>query len=98
MIQRLTKLIWPILLVATLFLVSGCVSLSETMRSWVGKSESELLSRWGAPDSSARTDDGKKVLTWKTLWTDSSGNLETCRQSFTIGTDGKVERWAYSGC
>lgn len=93
-----TNLWRPVLLVMALLLNAGCVSLSEVMQSWVGKSESELLSRWGAPDTSAQAGDGKRVLTWKNIWNDGYGNLYTCRKSFTIGTDGKVERWSYAGC
>jgi hypothetical protein len=93
-----TKTIKPsALLLACTLSFSGCVSTSEIMQSWVGRSESDLVSRWGAPDSSTQTDDGKKVLTWKTLWNDDN-NIYTCRKSFTIGVAGKVERWAYNGC
>ncbi len=83
--------------VVLLFLTTGCVSTADVMKSWVGESESKLVSRWGAPDASVQTGDGKRVVTWKTLW-NSSGNLYTCRRSFTIGAEGKVERWSYSGC
>lgn len=76
---------------------TACVSTDDRMRSWVGKDESELLSQWGAPDSALQANDGKRILTWKTL-SGEGGNLYTCRQSFTIGTDGKVERWSYAGC
>jgi hypothetical protein len=89
---------WLALSVVVLLLNTGCVSLSDVMSSWVGKSESELLSRWGAPDSSAQTGDGKRVLTWKNIWSNGYGNLYTCRKSFTIGSDGKVERWSYASC
>jgi hypothetical protein len=85
-------------LVVLLCLIStGCVSTSELMQSWVGTDESELLSRWGAPDSSAQTNDGRKILTWKILWNDGA-NIYTCRKSFTIGKDAKVEKWSYAGC
>ena len=76
---------------------TGCVSTSEIMQSWVGTEESELLSKWGAPDSSAQASDVKKILTWKVLWNDG-GNIYTCRKSFTISKEGKVEKWAYAGC
>ena len=86
------------LLIVAAFAIAGCGnSLAKNMSSWVGKSESELLMRWGAPDTSIRTDDGKKVLTWKDVWNDRY-HVYTCRKSFTIGNDGKVERWRYDGC
>lgn len=88
------KLVIPILLI---LFSTGCVSTADVMKSWTGQSETELLSRWGAPDSSIQTGDGKRILTWKTLW-NSQNNIYTCRKSFTVGADGKVERWSYSGC
>jgi len=67
------------------------------MESWVGKPESELLSSWGLPDSSRKLDDGRVIHTWKTSW-GKRNTLRTCRQTFTISTNGKVEQWAYKGC
>jgi len=87
----------PALLLPVILYCTSCVSTSEVMQSWVGKNESDLVSRWGAPDSSTQTSDGKRVLTWKTLWNDAN-NIYTCRKSFTIDSEGKVERWAYNGC
>lgn len=93
----ITNYKWTVIFIAIILIV-GCGSrLAKDMSSWLGKSESELLMRWGAPDTSIRTEDGKKVLTWKDVWSDRY-NVYTCRKSFTIGSDGKVERWRYDGC
>jgi hypothetical protein len=34
------------------------------MKSWVGKSENELVSKWGAPSKSYKTNDGTRELTY----------------------------------
>ena len=76
----------------------GCITTAgRIMRSWEGKTSDELISKWGAPDSSASLDDGSRVLTWITVSGDESG-VNTCRQSFTINSEDVVSRWSYSGC
>ena len=88
-------------LVAQLFaiavLAASCVTTSNAMRSWVGKSESEILSEWGAPYSSRKLSDGRTVHTWRTIW-GKQGNVRTCLQTFTISADGEIEKWSYKGC
>jgi len=84
-------------LVALAVSLAACVSTSTVMKSWVGKPESDLLSTWGSPDSSRRLDDGRVVHTWTTMWNDQY-KVHTCRKTFTIATDGTVERWSFSDC
>ena len=69
----------------------GCATTSGTMKSWIGETETKLLSSWGAPDNALTLSDGSKVYTWKRLW--GNGNLG--RQTFTISAEGKVISWAY---
>ena len=85
------------LLVAIAVSAIACVSTTSLMNSWIGKSESELLSSWGAPDTSRKMDDGRVIHTWKSLW-GKRNNVRTCRKTFTISTAGKVEGAAYNGC
>jgi hypothetical protein len=85
----------------SLVLVAGlalaCVSSSSVMQSWVGKSSSELITAWGAPDKTAALDGGASAMTWVTV----SGNqygVATCRRTFVADVQGVVRRWSYSGC
>lgn len=88
-----------VLIIVSILYITGCsASLDTKMQSWVGEEESKLLSTAGAPDTAIDTNDGKKVLTWKNMWTDNRGNIHTCRRSFTISENGKVEKWSYSDC
>ncbi len=47
-------------------LLSACMGdkISESMKSWVGHPESELVQSWGPPTSVYKMDDGSKVLTY----------------------------------
>jgi hypothetical protein len=64
------------------------------MKSWVGHEESELVSKWGAPDSIIELQNGNKVYTWKRMWSDQYGVYQG-RQSFTIDATGKVIKWSH---
>lgn len=79
---------------AVLFLLAGCAT-TGGMQSWIGKPESELLSRWGPPDATATTNEGKKIVTWKHTWAHGN-NIYTCRRTFTVGS-GVLERWSAVG-
>ncbi|MHC4714787.1 MAG: hypothetical protein ACYTAN_16205 [Planctomycetota bacterium] len=67
------------------------------MSSWLDKPADELISSWGAPDTTIERDDGGRVLTWITI-SAAEGNVYTCRQSFTVNSAGIVEQWSYNGC
>jgi hypothetical protein len=79
-------------LIACVFFLSGCgPSLEERrdeiekgLKSWVGKSETELVAKWGAPSKSYKTMDGSRELTYiyhhtsnspGYAWRDYWGNL-----------------------
>ena len=79
-----------------ILLLAGCASTGEAMRSWEGRSESELVSAWGAPAASIDTRDGQRVLTWETYW--GQFGQRVCRKSFTVDPRGIVVRWAFEGC
>jgi hypothetical protein len=97
MLEKFNK-VGCVLLVSAFFSLAGCgATLQKKMQSWVGSDESQLLSAWGAPDTSLETEDGKRIHTWKTMW-NYNGSMYTCRQSFTINAERKVEKWAYVGC
>ena len=88
------KRIAAIIVIGTLIFLTGCTTPSAVMKSWVGHHESELLAKWGAPDSVMQLEDGKKIYTWKRVWSDQNG-VHQGRQTFTIDTDGKITHWAH---
>jgi len=72
----------------------GCRSPGAAMQAWVGRTEADLLSSWGAPDSAVTLGDGSKVYTWKRI----RGNQDVYkegRQSFVISPDGTVKSFSY---
>ena len=73
-------------------LLGACTTTADRMQSWVGLDVAQLVSRWGAPDTTIGDDRGN-VLTWK-----DKINNRYCRQSFVIGNDNVVKSWSYSGC
>lgn len=79
-------------LVILLFI--GCTTTQSVMDSWLGHDESELISSWGAPDSTFELKDGTKIYTWKRVWRNNYGTQEG-RQSFTIDSNGKITKWRY---
>jgi hypothetical protein len=48
--------------VALVFAVAGCVSPSQTMQTWVGHHQSELIASWGPPQSTASDGAGGTIL------------------------------------
>jgi len=87
-----------ITLVSLSSVLYGCVTTrGRAMQSWQGEKMDRLLQAWGSPDSESLLSDGRKVLTWKEIWS-SEGNVHTCRTSFTIAPDGTVESGSYDGC
>ena len=67
-------------LIAVLLFVSSCgpseeerrEEIEKGLKSWVGKSETELVAKWGAPTKSYKTMDGSRELTY--IYTHTSGS------------------------
>lgn len=79
-------------------LLSGCVTTTDqVMKSQVGESIDRVIEQWGAPDTVAELSDGRRVLTWQSIY-GGQGGVSTCRQSFTAGPTGAIEHWSHSGC
>ena len=77
--------------VSALVLFGGCVSLSARMQSFMGRPDTELVSRWGAPDRKVTLSDSSVVMTWD--------NFAGCVQNLTFSKTGIAERWSMSrGC
>lgn len=78
-------------------LALACVTSSSVMQSWVGKSSSELIAVWGAPDNTARLENGSSAMTWINVFGNQQG-VGTCRRTFVADASGVVSRWSYTGC
>ena len=84
-------------IIMLLLIIVGCFATTNPDKigqSWVGSNESNIIAKWGAPDSTAELKDGTKVLTWKRKWDD---NKQEGRQSFTINAEGTVIKGSYDG-
>ena len=68
---------------------AACVRMSTIMQSWVGATDADVVSQWGAPDRSIRLADSSRVLTW-----DRHG----CTQSLTVNRTGRIVGWSTTGC
>lgn len=73
--------------------VAACGGTSNSMKSWVGSSDAELVSQWGAPDRETSLSSGGRVLTW------NGRNMEgtiLCHKSFTVDAQHVVRAWSHN--
>jgi len=61
------------------------------MDAWRGKPIEDLITQWGAPNSTATLKDGRTVYSWITVY--KLGR--SYRTTFTTSKDGIIEDWAY---
>lgn len=83
-----------------LIFIAGCTTMFKDMRSWEGRTASELYWEMGSPDTIETLDNGSRVLTWIETWT-KDGEVHTCRKSFTVvatGEDEEITDTSYSDC
>ena len=95
----------PVIIAAAL-LCAGCSasgpidSYGNKLESWVGADESELVSKWGAPEQTVEADESSRVLTYvfNEFQTGGSGLMkqQTCRTSFSV-KNGVVAEYSYTG-
>ncbi|WP_461538862.1 hypothetical protein [Spongorhabdus nitratireducens] len=85
------------LLIILLFSLAGCVSTSSVMKSWQGRSITDLIALWGAPTSHSPIKNGQHIYTWSTSW-GSAYLMHTCRQSFVTNSEGDIQNWSFAGC
>jgi hypothetical protein len=83
-------------LLATLLAIAALsASCADTrtarMDAWRGKPIEDLITQWGAPNSTAQLKDGRTVYSWITVY--SLGR--SYRTSFTTSKDGIIQDWAY---
>lgn len=69
-----------------LLLLAGCEeSTLSIQKTWIGNTTSDLMAARGAPDLTASTDRGGRVLTYVTRW-----NRRECRENFTADVKGSI--------
>lgn len=91
-----------IVLLLVILLCLGCSGTRQkVMDTWLGGTKSNLIERWGPPNSTFNyIDDNNisyEVFTYKTYWNDYYGYLHECKTSFYINKN-KIERYNYQGC
>lgn len=67
-------------LLAVALALASCASTTDIMNSWIGKSDADLMAKWGAPDLESGTSSGK-VLTYNSR--NAYGQI-VCRQNFVL--------------
>jgi hypothetical protein len=101
---------FPLLLLGCAFFLVSCGpsrqerndELEKYLKSWVGKSETELVAKWGPPSNTYRLTDGSKELTYTYLhrywggWYGYPGGYRTER-GFTIDPSGTVIAYRWEG-
>lgn len=111
--KKLT-IIFLVFTIVTSCKVNGVPRKSRTqtlMESWVGSTESAIVSSWGPPTSTYSVGDGTRILTWTTsyteggnTWYDTYGRQQynspttyTCQKQFYLDSSGVIYSWRYSG-
>lgn len=92
--------------------LSGCATTAnyqEAMESWLGKSEEELVTKWGAPQSVYTLSNNKKILSYiEDLGGSARTNVSygtayttysqhTCKTDFVLDTSGQIESFKFEG-
>lgn len=75
---------------AVVLALTGCAA--QTMETWLGHPETEVLASWGVPDRTAESG-GRKFLTWDIRG--GAGQI-VCISTFVVGADGLVESYSTS--
>jgi len=77
-------------LLAALCLLAACdKDQSTVMQQWVGRSDAQMMSQWGAPDHEARATDGSRILTYYGRDPDNRNRIQ-CNRTFTVNTAGII--------
>ncbi len=79
--------------------ISGCATKANyivALNSWIGQPEQELVSVWGAPDTSFESG-GQRFLTYNNTGSNGTiGSRGGCKSTFTVENN-IVIRTAYAG-
>lgn len=76
--------------------LGGCLSTAQdTLQSWLGTTDANLMASWGAPDRQATAGGGFRVLTYMRLANIGDGPPLICRTTFTVNDDHRVVAATY---
>jgi hypothetical protein len=93
--RKAASLLKRALLVTLLAVSAISISCADTrtarMNAWQGHPIDDLIQHWGAPSSTAKLKDGRKVYSWVTVY--SLGRAY--RSTFTVSKDGIIESWSH---
>jgi hypothetical protein len=97
-----------LLILLSLSFLESCATTSKyeaVLQTWVGKNESELVSKWGIPTSSYSLDDGKLIM-----YQNNGGSISTylgygmystdnyvCKTTFTLDKANIIKNWKWEG-
>ena len=78
----------------SLFL-AGCASNNEEyLNGWIGKTEDDLVSRFGIPFSTYKLNNGDKMLEFRFM---APNGINYCAWTFTTNNEGIVSNWRQTG-
>jgi len=77
-----------------LALLTGCASGDAKVKTWIGSTESSVISSYGVPTRSIKTNDGKDIFTYDNM--NGYGHV-VCQYTFTASAKGVIES-AQSNC
>lgn len=92
------KLLALCLCASVAILLTGCVS--NEMRSWVGRPQSELIAQWGAPQRKSDDGLGGYVLTYERFIRGGPGEVPGGHyrtREFYVDQHGIIYRWRWQG-
>lgn len=73
---------------AAALLLGACNGTTKAMNSWMGETDTAVLTAWGTPDLETTSSDGSRHLTW--VRRARSTGQEVCRQSLTVSPQHRI--------
>jgi hypothetical protein len=80
-----------VLLAFTAISIACADTRAKRMDAWRGHPIDDLIIQWGAPNRTAKLNDGRMVYSWISVY--SVGR--NYRSNFTVSKDGIIEDWSY---
>jgi hypothetical protein len=74
-------------LALTTLSLGACMTIQERMDTWIGSTDAEMMSKWGAPDRQARAADGVRILTYKDR---DHRRRVACKRTFTVDAQHRI--------
>jgi hypothetical protein len=64
--------------------------------AWVGRTEDDLIARWGVPANTYTLENGAKIVSYEDSW-GPFAEVHTCIEKFMI-EKGVVTKWGFTHC